>query len=98
MGIMRSFLRIVLKTLLAPVSLILFLAKGLLCLASKIASLPIGLFIWLMIFILGFCVVNQRWGDFGIAILIMAGVYALLFVVELLKAMLDGLMGLIRAI
>ena len=98
MGIMRSFLRIALKTLLAPVSLLLFLVKGLLCLATKLAGLPIGLFIWLMIFILGFCVVNQRWGDFGIAVLIMVGVYALLFAVELLKAMLDGLIGLIRTI
>ena len=70
----------------------------LLCLATKLAGLPIGLFIWLMIFILGFCVFNQRWSDFGIAVLIMVGVYAILFAVELLKAMLDGLMGLIRAI
>ena len=52
----------------------------------------------LLVLILGFCVFNQRWGDFGIAVLIMVGVYAILFTVELLKAMLDGLMGLIRAI
>ena len=98
MGIMKAFLRLVLKTILAPVSLLLLLIKGILCLATKLAGLPIGLFIWLMIFILSFCVFNQRWSDFGIAVLIMIGVYAILFAVELLKAMLDGLMGLIRAI
>ncbi len=98
MGILKSFLRLVMKTLLAPVSLLLLLVKGLLCLATKLAGLPTGMFIWLMIFILGFCIVNQRWSDFGIALLIMVGVYALLFAVELLKAMLDGLMSLIREI
>lgn len=45
MGIMKAFLRLVLKTILAPVSLLLLLIKGILCLATKLAGLPIGLFI-----------------------------------------------------
>lgn len=98
MNILKVFMRLVLKTLLAPVSLLLLLTKGVLCLATKIVELPLGLFIWLMIFIIGFCVFNHLWRDFAIALLIMAAVYALLFAVEFLKAMLDGLMGLIRAI
>ena len=98
MDIIRSFRRSVLKTLLAPVSLLLLLIKGFLCLAMKVIELPLGLFIWLMIFIIGFCVFNQRWKDLCIAVLITVVVYALLFAVELLKEILDELMGLIRAI
>lgn len=98
MDVLRSCMRLLLKVLLAPVSLLLLLVKGALCLVTKIAELPLGLFIWLMIFIIGFCVFNHLWRDFAIALLIMAAVYALLFAVEFLKAMLDGLMGFIRAI
>ena len=66
MNILKSFMRLVLKTLLAPVSLLLLLTKGVLCLATKIVELPLGLFIWLMIFIIGFCVFNHLWRDFDV--------------------------------
>ena len=98
MDVLRSCMRLLLKVLLTPVSLLLLLVKGALCLVTKIAELPLGLFIWLMIFIIGFCLFNQRWRDFGIAVLIMLAVYAMLATVELIKIMIDGLRGLIKAI
>ena len=98
MEILKGFLRLVLKTLLAPISFLLLLIKGVLCLATKIIELPLGLFIWLMIFIIGFCVFKHMWTNCAIAALIIVGTYAFMFVIELLKDMLDGLRGYIRAI
>ena len=98
MDIRRSFMRSVLKTILLPVSLLLLLTKIVLCLLTKIMELPLGLFIWIMIFISGICIFNHFWKYFAIALLLMAIVFVLLAAVEFLKVMLDELMELIRAI
>ena len=94
----KTLFRLLLKLVLLPVSLVLLLAKGAICLALKIVELPLGLFIWLIGIIIVFCIFNQRWRDVGVGALIMGAVYGLLFLVTLLEAMIDGLQEKIRSI
>ena len=94
----KTLFRLLLKLVLLPVSLVLLLAKGAICLALKIVELPLGLFIWLIGIIIVFCIFNQRWRDAGVGALIMGVVYGLLFLVTLLEAMIDGLQEKIRSI
>lgn len=94
----KTLFRLLLKLVLLPVSLVLLLAKGAICLALKLVELPLGLFIWLIGIIIVFCIFNQRWRDVGVGALIMGVVYGLLFLVTLLEAMIDGLQEKIRSI
>lgn len=71
----KTLFRLLLKLVLLPVSLVLLLAKGAICLALKLVELPLGLFIWLIGIIIVFCIFNQRWRDVGVGALIMGVVY-----------------------
>ncbi len=94
----KTLLRFLLKLVLLPVSLVLLLSKGAICLALKMAELPFGLFVWLMGIIIVFCIFNQRWRDVGVGALIVAVAYGFFFLATILETMIDGLQEKIRSI
>lgn len=91
-------LRILLKIILAPVSLVLLVAKGVIHLAINLTSAVIGLFLLYIGFALIYCLVTQRWKDLFIFFVVGIAVIGILFLVVILEEMIDGLRGKIREI
>ncbi len=98
MGIGRTLLRFLIKTLLFPVSLILLLIKGVLCLAIKLIELPVGLLLWLVVFIVVVSIFKHEWKELGIGAVTLAIIGGILFIAEGLIFMIDELREKIQAI
>ena len=91
-------MRILLKIILAPVSLVLLVAKGVIHLAINLTSAVIGLFLLYVGFALLYCLVTQRWTDLFIFSVVGAAVIGILFLVVILEETIDGLREKIREI
>ncbi len=91
-------LRILLKIILAPVSLMLLVAKGVIHLAINLASAVIGLFLLYVGFALVYCLVTQRWTDLFIFFVVGIAVIGILFLVVILEETIDSLREKIREI
>ena len=91
-------MRILLKIILAPVSLVLLVAKGVIHLAINLTSAVIGLFLLYIGFALIYCLVTQRWKDLFIFFVVGIAVIGIFFLVVILEEMIDGLRGKIREI
>ena len=91
-------LRILLKIILAPVSLVLLVAKGVIHLAINLTSAVIGLFLLYVGFALVYCLVTMRWTDLFIFFVVGVAVIGILFLVVVLEEMIDGLREKIREI
>ena len=91
-------MRILLKIILAPVSLVLLVAKGVIHLAINLSSAVIGLFLLYIGFALIYCLVTQRWKDLFIFFVVGIAVIGILFLVVILEEIIDGLRGKIREI
>ena len=91
-------LRILLKIVLAPVSLVLLVAKGVIHLAINLTSAVIGLFLLYIGFALVYCLVTQRWTDLFIFFVVGIAVIGILFLVVILEETIDSLREKIREI
>ena len=91
-------LRILLKIILAPVSLVLMVAKGVIHLAINLTSAVIGLFLLYVGFALIYCFISQRWTDLFIFFVVGVAVIGILFLVVILEETIDGLRKKIREI
>ena len=91
-------LRILLKIILAPVSLVLLLLKGAIHLAINLTSAVIGFFILYVGFALIFCLVTQRWTQLFIFFVVGVAVVGILFLVVILEETIDALREKIREI
>ena len=91
-------LRILLKIILAPVSLVLLVAKGVIHLAINLTSAVIGLFLLYVGFALVYCLVTLRWTDLFIFFVVGAAVIGILFLVVILEETIDGLRKKIKEI
>ena len=90
--------RILLKIILAPVSLVLLIAKGVIHMAINLSSAVVGLFLLYVGFALAYCLVAQRWKDLFIFAVVGVAVIGILFLVVVLEEMIDGLREKIREI
>lgn len=84
-------LRILLKIILAPVSLVLLVAKGVIRLAINLTSAVVGLFLLYVGSALVYCLVTQRWRDLFIFFVVGIAVIGILFLVVILEEMIDSL-------
>ena len=91
-------LRILLKIILAPVSLVLLVAKGAIHLAINLTSAIVGLFLLYVGFALVYCLVTQRWTDLFIFLVVGIAVIGILFMVVIIEETIDGLREKIREI
>jgi heme O synthase-like polyprenyltransferase len=91
-------LRILLKIILAPVSLVLLIAKGVIHLAINLTSTVVGLFLLYVGFALVYCLIAQRWTDLFIFSVVGVAVIGILFLVVILEETIDGLREKIREI
>ena len=91
-------MRILLKIILAPVSLVLLIAKGVIHLVINLTSAVGGLFLLYVGFALVYCLVTQRWTDLFIFVVVGVAVIGILFLVVILEEMIDGLREKIREI
>ena len=85
------WLRILLKIILAPVSLVLLVAKGVIRLAINLTSAVVGLFLLYVGSALVYCLVTQRWRDLFIFFVVGIAVIGILFLVVILEEMIDSL-------
>lgn len=91
-------LRILLKIILVPVSLVFLVAKGVIHLAINLTSAVIGLFLLYVGFALIYCLVTQRWTDLLIFFIVGVAVIGILFLVVILEETIDSLREKIREI
>ena len=91
-------LRILLKIILAPVSLVLLVVKGVIHLAINLTSSVVGLFLLYIGFALVYCLVTQRWRDLFIFFVVGVAVIGILFLVVILEETIDSLREKIREI
>lgn len=91
-------LRKLLKIILAPISLVLLVAKGVIHLAIYLTSAVVGLFLLYVGFALVYCLVTQRWTDLLIFFIVGVAVIGILFLVVILEETIDGLREKIREI
>ena len=91
-------LRILLKIILVPVSLVFLVAKGVIHLAINLTSAVIGLFLLYVGFALIYCLVTQRWTDLLIFFILGVAVIGILFLVVILEEMIYSLREKIREI
>ena len=91
-------LRILLKIILAPVSLVLLVAKGVIHLVISLTSAGVGLFLLYVGFALVYCLVTQRWTDLFIFVVVGVAVIGILFLVVILEETIDGVRAKIREI
>ena len=91
-------LRILLKIILAPVSLVLLVAKGVIRLAINLTSAVVGLFLLYVGSALVYCLVTQRWRDLFIFFVVGIAVIGILFLVVILEETIDSLREKIREI
>ena len=91
-------LRILLKIILAPVSLALLAVKGVIHLAINLTSAVVGLFLLYVGFAMVYCLVTQRWSSLLIFFIVGIAVIGILFMVVILDETIDCLSGKIRGI
>ena len=91
-------LRKLLKFVLLPVSLLLFLMKWAVELAFHLTGAVIGLLILLVVVFFVYALFTQRWTDLLILGIIFAGIVAVLFLCVLLQETFDSLREKIRAL
>ncbi len=91
-------LRILLKIILAPVSLALPFTKGVIHLTINLTSAVIGLFLLYVGFALVYCLVTQRWTDLFIFFVVGIAVIGILLLVVILEETIDGVIKNIRKI
>lgn len=91
-------LRKLLKFILLPVSLLLFLMKWTVELAFHLTGAVIGLLILLVVVFFVYALFTQRWTDLLILGIIFAGIVAVLFLCVLLQETFDSLREKIRAL
>ena len=91
-------MRILVKIILAPVSLVLLVARGAIHLAINLTSAIVGLFLLYVGFALIYCLIAQRWTDLFIFFVVGVAVIGILFFVVVLEEMIDGLREKIREI
>ena len=91
-------LRILLKIILVPVSLVLLVAKGVIRLAINLTSAVVGLFLLYVGSALVYCLVTQRWTDLFIFFVVGIAVIGILFLVVILEETIDSLREKIREI
>ena len=91
-------LRILLKIILAPVSLVLLVAKVVIHLALVLTSTVVGLFLLYVGFALVYSLVTQRWTDLFIFLVVGIAVIGILFLVVILEETIDSLRKKIREI
>lgn len=91
-------LRILLKIVLAPVSLALLAVKGVIHLVINLASAVVGLFLLYVGFALVYCLVTQRWTDLLIFFIVGVAIIGILFLVVILEETIDGLRKKIKVI
>lgn len=91
-------LRKLLKFILLPVSLLLFLMKWAVELALHLTGAVIGLLILLVVGFFVYALFTQRWTDLLILGIIFAGIVAVLFLCVLLQETCDSLREMIRAL
>ena len=91
-------LRILLKIILAPVSLVLLVVKGVIHLAINLTSAVLGLFLLYVGFALVYCLVTQRWTDLFIFFVVGVAVIGILFLVMIMEETIDSLREKIREI
>ena len=91
-------LRLLLKTILAPLSLVLLILKGAIHLAVNLTSAVIGFFILYVGFAFVFCLVTQRWTHLFIFFVVGVAVVGILFLVVILEETIDALREKIRSI
>jgi predicted acyltransferase len=91
-------LRILLKIVLAPVSLALLAVKGVIHLAINLASAVVGLFLLYVGFAMVYCLATQRWSSLLIFFIVGIAVIGILFMAVVLEETIDGLRGKIREI
>ncbi len=98
MSLPKTFSRLLLKTLLTPISLLLLLIKGTIRLAMKLIELPLGLFLWLMLFTMIYCVVMHQWANLLFIVLTLAAIVLVMFVATVAELLIDNLRQMIRSI
>ena len=91
-------LRILLKIILAPVSLVLLVAKRVIRLAINLTSAVVGLFLLYVGSALVYSLVTQRWRDLFIFFVVGIAVIGILFLVVIIEEMIDSLREKIREI
>ncbi len=91
-------LRILLKIILAPVSLALLAVKGVIHLAINLTSAVVGLFLLYVGFALVYCLVTQRWTDLFIFFVVGVAVIGILFLIVILEEKIDGIRNRIRGV
>ncbi len=91
-------LRILLKIILAPVSLALLAVKGVIHLAINLTSAVVGLFLLYVGFAMVYCLATQRWSSLLIFFIVGIAVIGILFMAVVLEETIDGLRGKIREI
>ena len=91
-------LRILLRIILAPVSLVLLVAKGVIHLVINLTSAVVGLFLLYIGSAFVYCLVTQRWRDLFIFFVVGVAVIGILFLVVILEETIDSLREKIREI
>ena len=91
-------LRILLKIILAPVSLALLAVKGVIHLAINLTSAVVGLFLLYVGFAMVYCLATQRWSSLLIFFIVGIAVIGILFMAVILDETIDCLSGKIRGI
>lgn len=91
-------LRILLKIILAPVSLALLIVKGVIHLVINLTSAVIGLFLMYVGIAMVYCLATQRWSSLFIFFIVGIAVVGILFLTVILEETIDGLRGKIREI
>ena len=91
-------LRILLKIILAPVSLALLVVKGVIHIAINLTSAVVGLFLLYVGFAMVYCFATQRWSSLLIFFIVGIAVIGILFMAVILEETIDCLRGKIRGI
>ncbi len=91
-------LRILLKIILAPVSLALLAVKGVIHLAINLTSAVVGLFLLYVGFAMVYCLATQRWSSLLIFFIVGIAVIGILFMAVILDETIDCLSWKIRGI
>ena len=89
-------LRKILKIILLPVALLLFLIKWTIELTVRITSAPVGLLLIFVVAGMFYCLITGRWKELLIFILIGILIFAVLFFSAVLEVIADDVRAKIR--
>jgi hypothetical protein len=89
-------LRKLLKIILLPVALLLFLIKWTIELTVRITSAPVGLLLIFVVAGMFYCLINGRWKELLIFIIIGGLIFAVLFFSAVLEVIADDVRAKIR--